>query len=106
MLHGSPLPGWTGRFFHSENMTFARWTITADADDLHEHQHEQEEVWNIVGGRVVLIVDGDERELAEGSAAVVPPHTPHAVRVVAAAEVVVTDYPVRHQLPGVAGPDS
>ncbi len=27
MLHGSPLSGWTGRFFHSSNMTFARWTI-------------------------------------------------------------------------------
>jgi hypothetical protein len=24
MLHGAPLQGWSGRFFHSENMTFVR----------------------------------------------------------------------------------
>ena len=51
MLKGSPLAGWSGRFFHSEHMTFARWTIEADAADLHEHQHPYEEVWNIVGGQ-------------------------------------------------------
>jgi hypothetical protein len=44
MLQGSPLPGWTGRFFHSANMTFAYWEISADAHDLGEHDHEQEEV--------------------------------------------------------------
>ena len=102
MLRGSPLHGWDGRFFHSERMTFARWSIAADAADLHEHHHEQEEVWNVVAGSVVLIVDGDERELRAGEAAVVPPHTPHAARVVGPAEVVVADHPVRTSLPGVA----
>ena len=29
MIHGSLLHGWRGRFFHSEKMTFARWTISA-----------------------------------------------------------------------------
>lgn len=101
MIHGSPLPGWRGRFFHSENMTFARWTISADAHDLHEHQHEQEEVWNIVEGSVVLIVDGSEREMVAGSAAVVPPNTPHSVRIIGPAEIVVADFPVRRDLPGV-----
>ena len=102
MMHGSPLHGWRGRFFHSENMTFARWTISADAHDLHEHHHEQEEVWNIVDGAIVLVVDGDEMELGAGTAAVVPPHVPHSVKIVGSAEVVVTDFPVRHDLPGVA----
>lgn len=101
MLKGSPLPGWSGRFFHSDNMTFARWTIDADAQDLHEHQHPNEEVWNIVDGHVTLIVDGVEERLETGAAAVVPPNTPHSVRVTGAAEVVVTDFPVRHDLPGV-----
>ena len=101
MLRGAPLPGWSGRFFHSEHMTFALWEISADAADLHEHDHVQEEVWNIVEGEVVLVVDGRERRLGPGTAAVVPPNTRHAVRTVGACRVIVTDYPVRHQLPGV-----
>ena len=36
MLHGAPLPGWSGRFFHSEHMTFAHWDVAVDAVDLHE----------------------------------------------------------------------
>ena len=102
MVTGSPLEGWSGRFFHSENMTFARWTIVDGAADLHEHQHEQEEVWNVVAGRVVLVVDGVEDVVETGGAAVVPPNTPHMVRVVGSAEVVVTDFPVRERLPGVS----
>lgn len=101
MIQGSPMPGWRGRFFHSENMTFARWTISADAHDLHEHHHEQEEVWNIVEGSIVLVVDGIEKEMIAGTAAVVPPNTPHSARITGSAEVVVADFPVRHDLPGV-----
>jgi mannose-6-phosphate isomerase-like protein (cupin superfamily) len=100
MLAGSPLPGWSGRFFHSENMTFAHWTITAGADDLHEHHHEQEEVWNVVAGSIVLVIDGTEGTIEAGGAAVVPPNTPHSARVTGAAEVVVADFPVREHLPG------
>ena len=100
MVTGSPLPGWSGRFFHSENMTFAHWTVTAAADDLHEHHHEQEEVWNVVAGSIVLVIDGIEGTIEAGGAAVVPPNTPHSARVTGAAEVVVVDFPVREHLPG------
>ena len=100
MRHGSPLHGWSGRFFHSENMTFAHWDIAADAVDLHEHHHVEEEVWNIVEGEVVLSIGGESRTLGPGAAAVVPPNTPHAVKPMGACRVVVTDYPVRRRLPG------
>jgi len=82
-------------------MTFARRTIAGDAVDLHEHHHPNEEVWNVVGGEVVLVVDGEERLLRSGSAAVVPPDVRHSVTVVGPAEVVVTDHPRRSDLPGV-----
>jgi unsaturated pyranuronate lyase len=101
MLSGAPLHGWSGRFFHSENMTFAHWDIAVDAVDLHEHAHIQEEVWNVIEGEVVLVVEGQERRLGAGTAAVVPPNTPHSARCVGACRVIVTDYPVRDQLPGV-----
>jgi mannose-6-phosphate isomerase-like protein (cupin superfamily) len=83
-------------------MTFAHWDIAADAADLHEHNHLQEEVWNVVEGNVVLVIDGVERTLRSGAAAVVPANSPHSVRIVGRARVIVTDYPVRENLPGVA----
>ena len=101
MLRGAPLTGWSGRFFHSENMTFAHWDIAAGAADLHEHRHPQEEVWNIVAGEAVLIIAGEEHRLQAGDAVVVPPDTPHQVRVVGACRAVIADFPLRPDLPGV-----
>jgi len=51
---------------------------------------------------VALIIDGVEHLVSAGGAAVIPPDTPHAVRVVGASRVVVADYPLREQLPGVS----
>jgi hypothetical protein len=45
MTSAEPLPGWAGRFLHSENMTFAIYEVDADAAPIHEHHHPQEEVW-------------------------------------------------------------
>jgi mannose-6-phosphate isomerase-like protein (cupin superfamily) len=104
MLAVEPLPGWKGRFFHSQNMTFGHWEISADAAALHEHHHPNEEVWNIVDGTVMVAIDGHERTLGPGDVAVVPPDTPHSVRAVSRCRVVVADFPVRRQLPGTDGP--
>ena len=83
MLAGEPLPGWSGRFLHSANMTFAHYDIAAGAAPLHEHQHEQEEVWHII--------EGEERVLGAGCIAVVPPDTPHSVRPLGACRAVTAD---------------
>ncbi len=101
MIHGAPLPGWSGRFFHSANMTFAHWDIAADATDLHEHSHAQEEVWNVVDGEVILVIDGVARTLGSGAAAIVHPHVPHSARISGRCRALVTDFPLRTELPGV-----
>ena len=100
MLSGTPLPGWNGRFLHSDNMTFAHYDIAADAAPLHEHQHEQEEVWHIVDGEVALSIGGQEEVLTTGCVAVVPPWTLHSVRPLAATRAIIADYPLRPDLPG------
>ncbi len=100
MLGGVPLPGWSGRFLQSANMTFAHYTIAADAAPLHEHQHEQEEVWHIVDGEVALSIAGEEQVLGAGWVAVVPPDTPHSVRPLSAWRAIIADYPLRPNLPG------
>ena len=81
MLHATPLPGWHGRFFHSDTMTFSHYDIAADAAPLHEHHHPQEEVWHVVDGEVLLTIDGVEQAVHAGGVAVVPPDTPHSVRI-------------------------
>jgi mannose-6-phosphate isomerase-like protein (cupin superfamily) len=103
MLTGEPLPGWRGRFFHSANMTFAHYDIAAGAAPLHEHQHEQEEVWHIVEGEVALSIAGEEQVLSAGCVAVVPPHTAHGVRPLTACRAIIADYPLRPNLPGLSG---
>jgi mannose-6-phosphate isomerase-like protein (cupin superfamily) len=99
MLGGSPLPGWSGRFLHSSDMTFAHYDVAAGAAPLHEHQLEQEEVWHIVDGEVAHCIAGEEQVLSVGCVAVVPPETPHSVRSVGACRALIADYPLRPNLP-------
>jgi mannose-6-phosphate isomerase-like protein (cupin superfamily) len=89
------LPGWTSRIFHSDNMTFAYYDIAADAVPLHEHRHPQEEVWNVIEGKLAVTIDGVEQVAGPGCAAVVPPDTPHSARALGACRAIVVDYPLR-----------
>jgi mannose-6-phosphate isomerase-like protein (cupin superfamily) len=102
MIVGEPLPGWTGHFFHAENMTFAHYDIADGAQPLHEHHHEQEEVWHIVSGEVAITVGANEATLTAGSVAIVPPQTPHSVRPIGPCRAIIADYPRRPNLPGLS----
>ena len=92
-----PVRGWSGRCFHSANMTFGHWDIAAKAD-LHEHCQAQEEVRNVVSGEIALVIDGKEH-LEAGDAAIVPPGVSHSARVLGACRAVGVDHPVRLELP-------
>jgi quercetin dioxygenase-like cupin family protein len=87
-------PGWHGRLFHSANNTFIWWTFDEGAD-IHRHHHEQEEVWHVVEGELDVTVDGETRRCGAGTAAIIPPDTPHSVQVVKAGRALVVDYPMR-----------
>ncbi len=104
MVVGSPLPGWSGRFFHAVNMTFSLWEIAADASDLHSHRHPYEEVWTIIEGEIDLTIDGHVHTLVTGSAAIIPPDVSHAAAVRGACKAYVADHPRREHLPGVTPP--
>ena len=100
LIEREPLPGWRGRFFHSEQMTFAYYDIAADAVPLHEHDHPQEEVWHVLAGTLVLNVGGVEVVAESGCAAIVPPNTSHSATVRGAVRAIVVDTPRRDELPG------
>ena len=95
-----PLPGWTGRFFHSESMTFAHYDF-ADGAAIHEHHHPNEEVWNVLQGEVEISLNGETRVVGAGQAVVVPPNLPHAARARSAGKALVVDYPLRHSVGGI-----
>lgn len=95
-----PKRGWHGRFFHSERMTFAYYTLEAGAT-LHAHAHANEEVWHVIEGAVDLMVDGEHCTAQAGEAVVIPPYTEHAVIATGGCRVIIVDDPVRHEVAGV-----
>src|SRR2546429_2554139 len=88
-----PLPGWSGRFFHSANMTFSYYDI-APGTPLHRHQHPEEEVWHIVEGELEMVIGDVTRVVRAGEAAVVPPNTEHCATPRQRCRAIVVDFPL------------
>jgi quercetin dioxygenase-like cupin family protein len=92
-----PLPGWEGRFFHSESMTFAYYAVRAGAS-IHAHQHPNEEVWHVIEGELEVTIGGETRVAGPGCAAVVPANAIHSVRARSDARAIVVDHPRRESI--------
>ena len=88
------LPGWRARIFHSANMTFAHYEFDAGST-IHEHQHEQEEVWNVIDGALEVTIAGVAHVAGAGVVAVVPPNTRHSVRALTDGRAIIVDHPLR-----------
>ena len=87
-------PGWSGRLIHSESMTFAHWDFRAGSS-IHEHSHDQEEVWHVLEGQLELTVSGQTHVAGPGWVAVVPRDALHSVRALTDGKAIVADHPVR-----------
>jgi quercetin dioxygenase-like cupin family protein len=88
------LPGWRGHIMHSANMTFAHWDFAKDAA-IHPHEHEQEEVWHVVEGRLHIRIGDETHVTGPGMVAIVPPYTTHAVTALSDGKAIVADFPLR-----------
>ena len=88
------LPGWHGRYFHSQNMTFAHYDFI-EGSSIHEHSHPQEEVYEVVEGELELTIEGETRRVAAGAAAIVPSNARHSVKALTNGRVIIVDHPVR-----------
>ena len=95
-----PRTGWKGRFFHSEHMTLAYYTVEAGAS-IHRHAHPNDEVWNVIDGELEITIAAETRVVGPGGAAVVPPDTPHAIKALTAARAIVVDHPRRESIGGI-----
>ena len=96
--HALPLhqrrPGWLGRYFHSPSLTFAHWDFTAGSA-IHEHQHPQEEVWEVIAGELSVTIAGETQVAGPGMVAIVPPRTEHRVVALSGGKAFVVDWPLR-----------
>ena len=73
------LPGWQGRYWRSESMSFAHYAIAAGAS-IHEHQHPHEEVWTVIEGQLEVTIEGQTQVAGPGTVAT----------------AVIANHPVRH----------
>jgi quercetin dioxygenase-like cupin family protein len=87
-------PGWFGKIFSSPSMTFADWRFTAGAT-IHEHGHEQEEVWQIIEGELEVTIGGVTQVAGPGMVAIVPAETRHSVVARTDGRALVVDHPLR-----------
>ena len=71
------ITGFNGQFIHSENMTFAYWTISEGAA-LPEHSHHHQQVVNMLEGEFELTVDGQPFRLTPGDVVIIPGSVPHS----------------------------
>lgn len=86
------LPGWHGRYFHSQNMTFAHYDFSRGAS-IHEHFHPQEEVYELLEGELELTISGVVQIARPGIAAIVPSGAAHSVKALTDGRVLIVDYP-------------
>ena len=88
------VPGFKGRFIHSENMSFVNWDIEAGAL-LPEHTHPHEQVTSVIEGELDLTVAGKIKTIGPGSVLIVPPNAVHSGKALTNCRIIDAFYPVR-----------
>jgi quercetin dioxygenase-like cupin family protein len=88
------VPGFHGRFVHTETMTFAYWAIDPMAT-IPSHAHHHEQVVNMLSGELELIVDGTAHTLRAGDVFAIPGNVPHSARALTECRVLDVFNPVR-----------
>ena len=90
------LPGWYGRYIHTQNMTFAHYDFVRGAS-IHEHFHPQEEVYEVIEGELELTVDGVAHIARPGIVAIIPANMRHSVKAITDGRAIIVDYPARRE---------
>jgi len=88
------MPGFQGRFIHTDRVTLAFWEIEAGAK-LPEHAHPHQQIATVMEGRFELTVAGETRILEPGSAAIIPGHAPHSGQALTACRILDVFQPPR-----------
>jgi quercetin dioxygenase-like cupin family protein len=88
------VPGFTGRFIHSDKMTFAYWEITkGSASPEHAHIHEQAAY--MLEGEFELTVAGVTHHMTAGTIVIIPSNVRHSGRAITDCRLLDVFDPVR-----------
>ena len=71
------LPGFHGKFLHSDSMTLAYWDID-EGSELPPHNHIHEQVLNMISGEFQFTMNGEVQVLKAGDVVVIPSDVPHS----------------------------
>lgn len=93
------LPGYSVRFVHTQNMTFAYWDVK-EGSPLPEHSHHHEQVANVLEGEYELTINGKTKRLKPGDVAVIPSNAPHSGMAITACKLMDVFCPVREDYLG------
>ncbi|MCU1261075.1 MAG: hypothetical protein JWO80_3960 [Bryobacterales bacterium] len=88
------LPGWHGRYFHSQKMAVAHFDF-ARGSSIHEHFHPEEEVYEVIEGELEVTIDGLAQIARPGLVAIVPGNVRHAVKALTDGRAIIVDSPAR-----------
>ena len=88
------VPGFHGKFVHTDHLTFAHWMIDAGTI-LKEHAHPHEQITCVLEGRLEMTVGGETRVLEAGMVAAIPGGVTHSGRALTACRVVDAFSPAR-----------
>lgn len=88
------IPGFNGRFVHTERATLGFWEITKGAS-LPEHNHMHEQITEVREGEFELTVNGETKIYTPGMVAVIPPFVAHSGKAITDCKVFDIFMPVR-----------
>ena len=90
------IKGFKGKFVHSENMTFAYWTIVSGSSmPLHKHIHEQ--VVNLIKGKFEFSMNGKTKIIEPGTTIIIPSNIEHSGKALTDCYIIDVFYPIREE---------
>ena len=89
-----PMPGFHGRFIHTDSMTLAYWQVDKGAV-LPAHQHPHEQVVNMLEGELEITAGGKTHRLKAGDVLAIPGNTLHSGKAITDVRVLDVFSPVR-----------
>ena len=73
--------GWRDRLISREDADVAAWVHAVDIDGAREHYHKQAtELYYVLEGEGVVVLDGEERAVRKGSLVHIPPGVVHGAK--------------------------
>ena len=90
-------PGISGRFMHTDNMTYGIITID-EGTPLPEHAHPHEQWTHVLEGELKLTIGNETMVLSSGMSAHMPPDVPHSGEAITECRVMDCFLPVREDI--------